>query len=195
LEGSFVTLTGKFHVHLTLLCNSFDSSLKSWKTTIIQLKKGEQEQIDIMLTKHYFIPSRKTQSLDDIKKDIAQAVQDVEQLGYKVVRVKLEHESLPTLPPSRENYRECHIKLKLPKGYVLDCPEGFVKSSNPLAQLDEYDVYFINKRWYDGCVDSIEAEVKQAIPYVLENNTVVVLEAKVESVVLDSNQMLDKWWA
>lgn len=190
-----MNLKGKFHVHLTLLCNSFDSSLKSWKTTIIQLNKGEQEQLDVMLTKHYFVPSRKTQSLEDIKSDVAQAVVDVKKLGYRVVRVKLEHESLPTLAPSRENYRECHIKLKLPKDYVLDCPEGFVKSSNPLAQLAEHDVYFINKRWYDGCVDSIEAEVAQAAAYVSQHNSVEVLEAKVESVVLDSNQMLDKWWA
>lgn len=184
-------LVGKFHVHLTLDCKEFNNKIHSWKTTVIQLSKGEKQQLDVMLTKHYFIPSTKTNSVQDIKDDVAKAVASAVKAGYKVIRVKLEHESLPTIAPNKHNYRECHIKLELPKQYDLNVPEGFVKSKNPLAQTQDSDVYFINKRWYDGDVTEIDKSAQE----VAQSLGSFVREVKLESIVIDSNQTLDKWWA
>lgn len=188
-------LVGKFHVHLTLLCDKFEGRVKGWKTTVITLSNKEHNQIDVMLTKHYVIPSIKCQSIEDIHNDIANSVNLVESLGYKVIRVKLEHESLPTLEVSEKNYRECHIKIRMTKDYDFKCPEGFVKSANPLSKEANADVYFINKRWYKGDIDLIDQEIRESLDFILMHNIVEIIEVKQESIVSDSNNMLDKWWA
>lgn len=177
-------LKGKFHVHLTIE-NESPIKIKSWKQTIVLLSKENRSQLDIMFTKHYFVPSIKTKTVDCIKKDVAKYVDFLEKLGVKVVRVKLEHESLPTNPPSVSHYRECHIKVFEDK--LQQIPDGFVKSQNPV----EKGVYFINKRWYSGGVDSIQKEVESVVTLLGD----AVKEVKVESIVYDTNKQLDKWWA
>lgn len=52
-------LSGKFHVHLTIKSQS-NLKIPSWKQTIVLLSNSNTDQLDIMFTKHYFIPSRKT---------------------------------------------------------------------------------------------------------------------------------------
>ena len=177
-------LQGKFHVHLTVK-NKTDFKLPTWKQTIILLSNDNKEQLDIMFTKHYFIPSNKTKSVEDIKRDVDKYVKELNSRGIEVIRVKLEHESLPTLSPSESNYRECHIKVLENK--LTSIPEGFVKSKNPIQE----GVYFLNKRWYVGDISDIEHEVDLVVEFLKE----AVIEVKLESIVFDSNKRLDKWWA
>ncbi len=187
-------LKGRFHVHLTLACDEFNEKIHSWKTTVISLTRDKHNQLDVMLTKHYYIPSNKTECLQDIKNDISKAVAEVEKLGYQVLRVKLEHEDLPTLKPSKENYRECHIKIEIPKGFQFELPSGWVKSKNPIQQKGATDVFFLNKRWYDSYVDEIENQVLITIVR-LTKKGISILEHKQETIVFDSTKGLDAWWA
>lgn len=176
-------LVGKFHAHLTM--NVSVPEIKGWKPTTIILS-GEKEQTDVMLTKHYFVPSRKTPTVDDIYADIKNTCENV-----KVLRVKIEHESLPTVAPSEKTYRECHIKIFVPHGISCEYPDGYVRSRNPKQVSDDGSIFFLNRRWYSGSIESINKELQDLVL----DPAIQIHETKVESTIFDSNKELDAWWA
>ena len=135
---------------------------------------------------------------------LAQTSSQLEEAGFKVVRAKLEHESQPTFRKfSREHYHETHIKLAIPRdrydevyltlqklGQELD----FVPSRNPLAQQSDHVVQFLNNRLYEGSAESADHMISSVLDR-LEALDVDVLETKRETVVFDTHQQLDQWWA
>lgn len=201
---------GKFHSHVTVEVSEQAQieQLKGWcrerkiKLTVIDLERQERTQRDVMTTQHYRIeePDAVAQIVDKLK---ALSL-DLEAHGYEVLRVKLEHESLPTLPRfSAHQYREVHIKLHLkPERYEQDMmrlkqlgqQQGFVPSSNPNERTHEHIAQFVNMRLYDGELAQTEAKIQQVIE-ALQAHELVVAQVKAETTILDTNLALDRWWA
>lgn len=192
-------LKGNFHCHITYTTNK-DTNLNfevyGWKNTIITLNKDDVEQTDVMITKHYKLGSEKTPDYVSIIKNINDAVFSLEGYAVDVVRVKLEHESLPTLKTNQYNYRECHIKIMKPKSdFVVSIP-GFVQSRNPMEVTGTHSTVFLNARFYDGDVDSIDRYIDASVKFISTLNPhAKILEVKKETCIEDTNLNLDKWWA
>lgn len=190
-------LDGRFHAHLTILTDkpNFECP-KGWKVTIILLRKGDVEQQDIMITKHFVKGTPKTPKTLSIYVDCERAKLELEYAGHKVIRTKIEHESLPTFAPSEAHYRECHVKIKKPVGTKLIAVPGFVESNNPMEVTDTHSTVFLNARFYSGSVNEVDETVDSMIDQVRKLNPLcTILEAKKESAIYDSNLNLDKWWA
>ena len=201
---------GKFHSHITVEINEQAQleQLKAWcrerkiKLTVIDLERQERTQRDVMTTQHYRIeePDAVAQIVDKLK---ALSL-ELEAHGYEVLRVKLEHESLPTLPRfSAHQYREVHIKLHLkPERYEQDMTrlkqlgqqQGFVPSSNPNERTHEHIAQFVNMRLYDGELTQTEAKIEQVLE-ALQAHELDVAQVKAETTILDTNLALDRWWA
>lgn len=190
-------LKGKFHAHITLLTeDDHFVAPKGWKTTIILLAKGDRTQKDVMITRHYHTDTTKTQNVKDMVDNMKDTSVELFANGHTVLRMKLEHESLPTLNPTEQNYRECHIKVKKKVNDVLRIPEGLVQSRNPMVVTDTHETVFYNARFYKGTVEQIDKDVEMhVLELVAMNQDIQVLEVKVESTVWDTNLQLDKWWA
>lgn len=193
-------LKGRFHAHITV-SSSFKAGFKcpkGWKVTIITLKRESREQTDVMITRHFSVPSQRNPDLESCEEELMGAVYGLMESGYEVTRYKLEHESLPTLPVSRKNYRECHIKVRKPLGKELHQIVGFVESRNPMEVGEDYEVVFMNARFYEGSIDMIDREVSRRLKmfqHLNQFNNITILEIKTESTIFDSNHGLDKWWA
>lgn len=194
-------LKGKFHAHITIWTNDNNFVPPSgWKTTIILLAKDDRFQKDVMVTRHYVTDTLKTPNTSDIIDDVEKTAQHLRAIGHVVSRVKLEHESLPTLPISHSSYRECHIKVRKKVGSGIFIPDGFVQSSNPMEVKGDVETVFLNARFYKGEVAWIDYQIKKEVNRLVGRNAVrgyqiEVLETKIESTVYDSNLALDKWWA
>lgn len=194
-------LKGKFHAHITLLTDEDDFvAPKGWKTTIILLKKGDREQKDVMITRHYHTDTSKTRDVVDMIANIRETATALQDCGHHVIRQKLEHESLPTVPVSEQTYRECHIKIKKKVGEDIFVPDGFVMSSNPMEEQDDHEIVFLNARYYSGDIESIHGDINTKVDRLVGQNNrcgkfVMALEVKIESTVFDTNLGLDKWWA
>ena len=189
-------LKGNFHAHITILHNGDFKRLSGWKNTIILLSKDSQYQTDVMLTRHFRTNSHKTPDVYSILKVLDKAKMDLQSAGHKVVRVKLEHESLPTLNVSNQHYRECHIKYKVPHGEVLKSIGGFVPSSNPMSVHDSFSHLFLNKRVYEGDCQSVDDTIRKQVQLLSNiNPNCTLIEVKIETTVWDSNLNHDKWWA
>lgn len=191
------TLVGRFHAHITFVSNNDDIQCpKGWKSTIIVLNKDNREQRDVMITRHFMLGSAKNPTFASIHKDCDLAKVQLGVAGYTVVRVKIEHEDLPTLPPSDRHYRECHIKIRKPVTYNIVPVEGFVESRNAMEVTDTHSVVFMNARYYRGTVSFVDWKTDTLVQQFKDlNPTCEVLEVKKESTVFDTNLNLDKWWA
>jgi hypothetical protein len=189
-------LKGKFHAHLTLKTDCIVVNLRGWKMTIITMNKEDRHLTDFMFTRHFLLGSEKTPTLEAIKAEIEASVKEIDGGLGEVTRVKLEHESLPTLPPSETNYRECHIKIRVPKGHALETIDGFVQSRNPMDEEKTHSTIFLNARFYSGTVEEVDAKADEAVNCIrLLNPNCEILEVKKESTVFDTNHDHDKWWA
>ncbi|HEY5631201.1 MAG TPA: hypothetical protein VIR31_03670 [Nitrososphaeraceae archaeon] len=187
-------LKGNFHCHITYSGHK-RVSVSGWKDTIIIINKDDRFQEDVMITRHYFVPSKKTPTLQDVIDDIHRVKLLIE-TNVRVTRWKLEHESLPTIPTTDYNYRECHIKIRIPRGYQVIPPDGFVMSRNAMEKIADTEVYFLNARFYKGTIDSINETIQRSVSLLKRMNPLLmVLEVKEETTIFDSNFSLDSWWA
>ena len=202
-------LLGKFHAHLTFnlrdeqieLCRQWCRDRKV-KLTIIDLANSTgRSQTDVMLTVHF--RESTSDAIERITKRLIELTELTEESGFTVTRIKLEHESLPTLPRfDRQHYQEVHIKLDIParlyeKDYqrLLELGEqqGFVPSQNPLQRSENIITQFANLRIYEGNYESASIQIKR-ITQALANRGFSVKEVKRETIVFDTAQALDSWW-
>lgn len=208
----YLGINGKFHAHVSIRTDNFEdlNSLRELcknylgtKITIIDLYdfKGNSQK-DCMFTKYYNI-SHET-AVDLIIDDLNGFAKDLINSGYAVMRIKLEHEGMPTLPNfNKENYREVHVKMQIPKEEYDEKMKvlkesstrfGYVPSRNPSAREEDVVHQFINLRYYEGTLGSVDAKVASLSDF-LKNNGIEVEEIKKETTVFDTNHDLDKWWA
>lgn len=190
-----IDLQGHFHAHITYTqATEKKLEISGWKDTIIVINKDDRYQEDVMITRHYVVPSLKTPELIDVAIDLGRTCHMLKEQGVTIIRSKLEHESLPTYEPSKSTYRECHIKIKAQKGYQVLAPQGFVVSRNAMDK--EGEVYFLNARFYEGTIEEISVKISEAVNFLkYMNHLLTVLEVKEETTVFDSNLALDHWWA
>lgn len=207
-------LKGKFHAHITVLCKhlpALEAKAKANKAkcTVIHLEKDDQFQIDVMVTKYFFIKQDEDKTVFDFLDDLKVISADIESGGMKVLRIKIEHEDLPTLTPSQDNYWEMHYKCKIPtsegglveeavKGGILECMPILVASSNPFSTSKDYVIQFFNLRVYEGTPEEVlaihDAHIG-ALSVILAAFDGELVESKREVIVYDSNHDHDKWWA
>lgn len=190
-------ITGKCHAHITIEgANVRFSCPKGWKVTIIVLNNEVQEQQDIIITRHFLIGSKKTPKVSDIYEEMNRASDYLKSIERTVLRMKLEHEELPSFEPSVEHYRECHIKIRHPrKDQLLSIP-GFVPSRNVLEDVDVQRIAFLSARYYTGTLQNVDFAIDCAVETIRQlNPNAKILSVRKESIVFDSNLEMDKWWA
>jgi hypothetical protein len=194
-------LKGKFHCHITYEIDNANEVKPphSWKSTIVTLSKAARTMDDFMITKHYVIPSEKTPDLSALMSDVHNTTIML-MTSNKVLRVKIEHESLPTVSPSQSTYREVHIRvLPYENGYPADdfvLLEDWVRSSTQLNGWNKQESFFVNRRFYSGSVEKVDAIIyKQLDVMKLLNPHHRFVEVKIESTIYDTNLYHDKWWA
>ena len=203
-------VAGKFHSHVTVAVedDAQIERLRLWcrerklKLTVIALERGTRAQRDVMTTQHYRVeaPGAAAQILDAL---IAQC-HALRQASMTPLRVKLEHESLPTLARfSPAQYREVHIKLRLPAtSYqaslqalaALGQELGFVPSSNPNERGEDHVAHFVNMRLYEGTLAQADARI-QGVLDALGERGYEIAQVKAETTLLDTHHALDAWWA
>ena len=203
-----MNLTGQFHSHITVLCESKDiPKLKSLcgklycKVTVIDLKRDNRIQQDIMLTHYFHTEHGSYRTVEEIRSRLEDVCNILKNNNFNPVRTKLEHESLPTNAPSPETYREIHFKCVMNEKdrdniirqmSVFD--NNIVPSSNPFEKLEDGKiVQFFNKRYYDGTVEGVDNQSELIVAHL--NKLCDVKEVKRESIVFDTNIKHDKWWA
>lgn len=207
----YESISGKFHSHITVkISNQSEvSRLREFckkrrvKFTEIDLSDfSGREQKDIMITKHFLTDGKDAvyKIIDDLDSLSKEATKE----GFEVVRVKLEHESLPTISRfDSNNYREIHIKLRVRKDeydWTMDFLKmyskmyGYVPSKNPASDKGEFLSQFVNVRYYDGTLSDTDDKVTKLVRFLTENG-ILVEEVKSETAVFDTNLSLDSWWA
>ena len=205
--GSYPNLYGKFHGHITLERSNIDyQSIQNWckqrkgaKLTEIILNDFIQEQMDRMITLHFYDPV--SGAGQRIGNSLYSAANELEREGFQLSRIKLEHEQLwPSF--TSYNYGEMHLKLQIPADdyyqkmelLQLSSPNyNFHLSINPREQKNNQIIQFANKRFYDGSSEDAERWLKSVKEFFAENNIPVVNLHK-ETIVFDTNQELDRWW-
>jgi hypothetical protein len=203
-------LKGKFHAHITVLAKSLavleaKAKANKAKTTVIYLQKGDSFQTDVMVTKYFFIKDDEDKTVFDFLEDLKEIAADIESGGMKVLRTKIEHESLPTLLPSKDHYWEMHFKCLIPfedlediKAGIQESIPGMVPSTNVFSKKEQKAVQFFNMRVYEGTEEQA-METFERLQSVL--STVMLcfhgelIESKREVIVYDSNHSHDEWWA
>lgn len=201
-------LIGKFHSHITISSQYIDLAISTLKNNNIKFKHtvieliGNKTQTDVMITQHFH--TRKHHNYKNIENYVLHTAKILENANIPVIRIKIEHEDLPTLQPTAEKYRECHIKIRLPfsehKNILLHLKNDkeflgtFVFSRNPNEVKDDYVHHFLNSRVYSGTVEEFDKSVDIMVNK-LKNIGLNVIEAKKESTILDTRLETDKWWA
>ena len=202
-------LLGKFHAHLTFnLRDDRIESCRQWcrdrkaKLTIIDLANSTgRSQTDVMLTVHFW--EQTDNAIERITEKLLELTELAEESGFTVTRVKLEHESLPTLSRfDKQHYQEVHIKLHIPAQlYEADYQRllelgdrlGFVPSQNPLQRNETTITQFANLRIYEGNYESASVRIAQ-IAQALAKGGFSIKEVKRETIIFDTAQVLDAWW-
>lgn len=168
-----------YHCHVTL--DSYTTPPLGWKSTTIILENNKI-QTDFMLTRHFRIGCKDVSSVDDILDLITKEVN-----WRPVMRIKLEKTSNFTLPVTRKNYIEVHVKVR--EG-TQGFSELWVRSRNPSETNNDIRLFFFNKRVYEGgTAESVIFQINKELA------GIDYMEAKFEQVVFDSNHHLDSWWA
>jgi hypothetical protein len=203
-------LEGKFHSHITLRMQHEQEveRLRRFcrahrvKLTVIELGDfNTQAQRDVMTTQHHKYTGE--DAMTRVLNQIGALVDALVEEQFEVTRVKLEHESMPTLPVfSKGTYREVHIKLHIPHAEYDEVMQtlaaqassyGFVPSSNPNERRDAYIAQFLNLRFYKGDAAQAQAHVDTLTEH-LSAQGLHVAQVKSETTILDTNQGWDAWW-
>ncbi|MCA9490103.1 MAG: hypothetical protein KC621_09270 [Myxococcales bacterium] len=207
-EAPLAELTGRFHSHLTVAevpdAAAFDRLCRRHhaKRTVIDLDRfDDRVQRDVMTTRYHQddAPGALGRLVDDLRAMCA----DLEAAGLRVLRVKVEHESLPSLPTyGATRYHEVHVKLDLPEDGYDDVmawlreqapATGWVPSRNPNERREGRVLQFVTFRCYEGdraLADERVAEVRAR----LEARGLRIAEIKRETTVLDTRVDHDAWW-
>jgi|GEM_PF-1767002 len=210
-QPTLAALQGKFHAHLTLAPEPFqgqdaETRLQQLaqvcrhlriKRTIIDLVRGPRRQQDAMTTSYFkaTAPGQLPLFLTQLQHQADVLVEH----GFGPLRVKVEHESRPTLKTfSPQRYHEVHFKLQMPKSRRRELqtvvePIGLVLSTNPFAVVGEHVVQFANARLKAGNLADADEQVTTWTAALREANFDVV-EVKRETVVIDSKVSHDSWW-
>jgi 8-oxo-dGTP pyrophosphatase MutT (NUDIX family) len=207
-----VPLAGKFHSHITLEMPSSKleaeraAKLVNGKLTVIDLSRESRNQTDFMITHHYLTGSRGLEDEYDVLALLKSRARQLEESGYKVTRVKLEHEPMhkdsdidDILNSLNRIYTELHIKCVIDEAnsdnlIELSKKANWHPSRNPFSTRDDGKlVRFVNKRLYGGrFLFEIDREVDNIIPII--SDVCDIEEIKYETAIYDSNEDLDKWW-
>lgn len=204
----FQDLKGDFHAHLTVSVDLADLDAlrqtclaQKVKLTVVELENLEgRTQTDVMATCYFrdFEPG----AVKRIAVKLAEMTIAFEAAGFDVIRAKLEHESLPSLPAfDREHYHEIHVKLSIPAAefdrvredlLALGKQHDFVPSRNPRDRREGLVTQFVNKRLYSG--EQADADLAVSRMLAALEPMATVLEVKRETVVFDTMQQHDRWW-
>lgn len=200
-DPALAGLSGRFHTHITVLADAEGlapiCAAVGAKLTVIDLS-GRQEQRDQMLTVDH------SGSLTALEQGLFVVLSALEQAGLTVLRVKVEHGSLPTVPrvdPHR--YREAHLKLRIPRAgldaslSVLRAGQarwGYALSRNPREQAEDHVVQFVNLRIYEGELAATDARI-DAVAEWLTSIGFPPIDVRREVALIDTAQELDAWWA
>lgn len=167
-----------YHYHITIGDCTSEQLIKlgkhiNAKPTTIDLYNSVNTQKDRMLTKY----GRDLQVLEEVG---LLDIQKVNLLGFNVKRFKLErvYKELPSNVVGK--YLEVHIKVKDKEG--LPDYERFSLSKNP----SESCTRFYNCRIHQDKDIPYFKEIIGLIPYI---------GIQYESVIKDTNDKIDKWWA
>lgn len=199
-------LEGQFHAHITVSLDGITiDEVKSkalhtgWKVIVIDLWDANRQQKDVMLTK-FFVNKSYNEIMLSIRLDCSMFT--IEK-GLKLERVKLEHESKPTLAiGDNGSYYETHIRTLgntdqhndiAPEAYDL---YGLRCSNNPFEIIDRktgHVVQFYNKRYYDGDVFDLQSDIDSSANYLKDQGLDIEYVVQ-EMVVYDSNLERDSWW-
>jgi len=196
-------LSGRFHSHITV--RTTPDTLRSFcrgralKATVIDLADFDgRAQRDVMTTAYH------RGTIEDVGAQLSRTVVALEGAGLAPLRVKLEHESLPTIEPfTAHRYREVHVKLAIPEDdyaarmdalRAMAPAWGFVPSRNPYQRRAGHLLQFLNLRFYDGGLDAV-AEKTDALSAALSREGLRIVEIKAETAVIDTAHSVDAWWA
>ncbi|MBX2799779.1 MAG: hypothetical protein KTR31_19025 [Myxococcales bacterium] len=206
-------LCGRFHSHVTVrMPTNAPEVLEALhrvartehaKVTVIELADlADRVERDVMLTRYHV--DADPGALGRISDSLAATCRAVQAADLTVIRVKVEHESQPSLPRyDAERYHEVHIKLQIPaERYEADyawlreqgAVHGWRPSRNPRERRADHVMQFVTLRCYDGdraAADARVAEVEQA----LSHRGLQIREIKRETTVLDTRREHDRWWA
>jgi len=203
---------GRFHSHITVSVSDGADALdrlgalcrdRKVKLTVIDLADGAgRTQRDVMTTCYHRRDGG--DAVAHIVEEMAALGRALTGAGFEVLRFKLEHESLPTLPRfTPERYREIHVKLSLPEAEAdarrtrlteLGRVWGFVPSRNPRERRAGRLIQFVNLRVYEGDLAACAQRV-DAVVSALEGEGFQILQVKQETTVLDTRRAHDAWWA
>jgi len=213
-EAPLVALGGRFHSHVTLRVPArLDASDRARldglarthrsKLTVIELADLERRvERDVMFTRYFAEPG--PGAVGRIADRLRQTVEDLVQASVEPVRVKIEHETEPSLTTfDAERYHEVHIKLGLaPAEYATTyawleeagATLGWRPSRNPYERRADRITQFVTLRAYEGRRDDVDRRVEAALA-ALAARGLVPLEVKRETTVLDTRRAHDAWWA
>ena len=190
-------LKGTCHAHITIADDSTTFICpKGWKIAIIVLNNQIKTQKDVIITRHFGIGSTKTPTMNDIYDSVKYAIIELKEQGINILRAKLEHETLPSLEPCKEHYRECHLKFKHPKNEPLITIPGYVASRNIMEEIDTHSIAFLSARYYAGSLILVDTAIDIASETIkILNPKAELLSVHKESIVFDTNPEMDNWWA
>ncbi|MFY0656148.1 MAG: hypothetical protein JXR12_05150 [Neptunomonas phycophila] len=154
-----------------------------------------------MLTHYFHTKHGQYSTVEEIRSRLENDCATLKENGFNAVRIKLEHESLPTNDPTADTYREVHFKCIMPSDdrdsifqRMAEFDSTIVPSSNPFEKMKDGNiVQFFNKRYYEGTVEEVDQASNEIVAAL--NTMCTVKEVKRESVVFDTNLEHDKWWA
>ncbi|MFT4978146.1 MAG: hypothetical protein ACI8S6_004054 [Myxococcota bacterium] len=197
-------LAGRFHSHITVRADPDVLRLfcagRALKVTVIDLADfAERQQRDVMTTAYH------CGTIAQVGEQLAATAAALQAVGLPPVRIKLEHESLPTIEPfSKHCYREIHLKLSIPEATypavmarlrAESDRSGCVPSRNPYQRREGQVIQFVNLRIYEGDLAGAEAQTQALVAALSAPGDLRVIEVKSETTVIDTAQALDSWWA
>lgn len=204
-EEPLVGLRGRFHSHLTVRGGPSDRLERAArevqaKVTVIDLAGDRRAEQDVMLTRYHLDDA--PGALGRIADALLAACATLEAAGIEVARVKVEHESEPSLSRfDAERYHEVHIKLAVEAArfdavypWLTRGDHGWVASRNPRERRPDRVLQFVTLRCYDGDRADADARVARAAA-TLRDAGLEIVEIKRETAVLDTDLARDAWWA
>lgn len=210
-KDELLKLKGRFHAHITMAVDNVPvwkewAKFRNAKATVIMLEGRKELQTDAMLTKYFFIGDDSSKTVYDFIDQLECIAAEAESDGYKVSRIKVEHESLPTLRPSGPVYWECHFKVSIfgtslakLKLDVSEFSKSLVASSNPYdVSPHGHAIQFFNLRIYNSSKKDAMFKInflKEGLKTILYDNNGLFIEEKIECVIYDTNHKHDSWWA
>ena len=208
-------LVGKFHAHITIPESQVNDAVRvlnrckvRYKITVIVLSSKDigmrkRKQRDVMITTHYH--TFRYINYMGVEGEVLKVSNALQSAGIPVLRIKIEHEDLPTLPPTINTYRECHIKIGfryqnfnsvlslLKMDRVL---EDFRFSHNPHSSDSDFIYQFMNLRARSGKIEDFDSRVDASFLYLVGSYpTLKVSKPKIETTVVDTRISIDNWWA